>query len=788
MRALDRKLLRDLRGMVGQGVTIALVVAAGISAYVGFRSTFASLDDSLELYYTRYRFGDMFVGLERAPESVRERVEALPGVALAHSRIVEAVRIPLDTPGQPPLGQIVSLPRDGVPPLNHVLLREGRMPDPTRGDEALLLEAFARRFQVQPGDTLPVIMDGVLRRVRVVGIATAPEFIYPTPPGGGIAPDDERFAVLWMDREAIAPAFRMEGAFNDLVLRLQPGARAREVADRVDRVLEPYGGLGAVGRELQPSNYIIQGELQQLRQFALVVPIIFLGVAAFLLNVVLSRIVHLQRGQVAALKALGYPDRTIGLHYLKMVLAVTAVGAVLGVVGGAWIGRGMTGLYGTFFGLPLLEFQVGWRQFLVAVVVATAAGVAGGFGTLRGIMRLPPAEAMQPAPPATYRPSLPERMGLGALTGPSGRMVLREIGRHPLRTLFSALGIAMAVAILVVGRFLGDATDRLIELQFELAWREQVAVQFVRPLSTRAVRELAHLPGVQRAEGIRTTAARFRVGHRWRDGSVTGYQEGSELRQLLDWRGVRHPLPSGGVVLTRKLAEILEVAPGDSVTLEFREGARPTRRVLVAGTVDELFGLQGHMALDDLNGLLDESPTVSTALLRIDPLLDAGLQDRLDGFPEVVAVGRPEETVRRFREQSAEGLQVMTLLLTAFAAVIAVGVVYNNARVALSVRSRDLASLRVLGFTRGEISRVLLGEMAVQILLALLPGMMLGNLFVRGVASTLDPERYRLPLTISTQSYTIAALVVLVAGAASALLVRRRLDHLDLIGVLKTRE
>lgn len=788
MRALDRKLLRDLRGMVGQGVTIALVVAAGISAYVGFRSTFASLDDSLELYYTRYRFGDMFVALERAPEAVRERVEAVPGVALAHSRIAEAVRIPMEIPGQPPLGQIVSIPRDGVPPLNDVLLREGRMPEPARGDEALLLEAFARRFHILPGDTLPVVMDGVLRRVRVVGIATAPEFIYPTPPGGGIAPDDERFAVLWMDREAIAPAFRMEGAFNDLVIRLQPGARVREVADRVDRILEPYGGLGAVGRELQPSNYIIQGELQQLRQFALVVPIIFLGVAAFLLNVVLSRIVHLQRGQVAALKALGYPDRTIGLHYLEMVLAVTAVGTVLGVAGGAWIGRGMTGLYGSVFGLPLLEFQVGWRQVLVAALVATLAGVAGGFGTLQGIMRLPPAEAMQPAPPATYRPSLPERMGLGALTGPAGRMVLREIGRNPLRTTLSALGIAMAVAILVVGRFLGDATDRLIELQFEVAWREQVSVQFVRPLSTRAVRELAHLPGVQRAEGIRTTGARFRAGSRWRDGSVTGYQEDSELRQLLDWKGIRHPLPSGGVVLTRKLAEILELEPGDSVTLEFREGARPVRRVRVAGTVDELFGLQGHMSLEDLNRLLDEGPTVSTALLRTDPSLHPVLQDRLDRLPAVVSVSRPEETVRRFRQQSAEGLRVMTLLLTAFAAVIAVGVVYNNARVALSVRSRDLASLRVLGFTRGEISRVLLGEMAVQIFLALLPGMYLGNLFVRGVASTLDPERYRLPLTISMQSYTVAALIVLLAGAASALLVRRRLDHLDLIGVLKSRE
>jgi putative ABC transport system permease protein len=662
------------------------------------------------------------------------------------------------------------------------------MPEAGRGDEALLLEAFAQRFGVVPGDTLPVVMEGVLRRVRVVGIATAPEFIYPTPPGGGLVPDDERFAVLWMDRNAVAPVFGMEGAFNDLVLRLQPGASVREVADRVDRVLEPYGGLGAVGRDLQPSNYILQGELQQLRQFATVVPIIFLGVAAFLLNVVLSRVVHLQRSQIAALKALGYPDLAIAGHYLKLVLAVVAVGVLLGIVGGACIGRGMTGLYGSVFGLPLLEFRVGPAEVLTGALVAVVAGVTGAFGALLGIMKLSPAEAMQPAPPATYRPSLPERLGLGALTGPSGRMVLREIGRHPVRTLLSSLGIAMAVAIVLVGRFLGDATDRLIELQFQMAWREQVAVDFIRPLPTRAVRELAHLPGVHRAEGVRITAARFRSGSLWRDGSVTGYQEEGELRQLLDWTGVRHPLPSGGLVLTRKLAEILSVAPGDSVTVEFREGARPIRRVLVAGTVDELFGLQGHLELGELNTLLGEAPTVSTALLRSDPLLHGDLQERLDQLPNVVSVSRPEQTVRRFREQSAEGLFIMTLLLTGFAMVIAVGVVYNNARVALSVRSRDLASLRVLGFTRGEISRILLGEMAVQIFLAVPVGFYLGGVFVRGVASTLDPERYRLPLAISMQSYTVAALVVLVAGGASALLVRRRLDRLDLIGVLKTRE
>lgn len=788
MRALDLKLVRDLRGMVGQGITIALVVAAGISAYVAFRSTFASLDDSRDLYYTRYRFGDLFVHLERAPEALAERLEGVPGVALVHTRLTEGVRLPLDVPGQPPLGQIVSLPRDGVAPLNGVLLRGGRMVEAGRSDEALLLEKFAERFGIAAGDTLPVIMDGILRRVRIVGIATSPEFIYPMPPGAGIAPDDERFAVLWMDRDAIAPAFRMEGAFNDVVFRLQPGAQVRQVAEQVDRILEPYGGLGAVGRDLQPSNYILEGELEQLRQFAFAVPLIFLGVAAFLLNVVLSRLVLLQRGQIATLKALGYPDPSIALHFLKMVTAVVLFGAFLGALGGAWFGRGMTNLYGTVFGFPLLEYRVAPGQVVVGTLVAFLAGVAGAAGTLRGIMRLPPAEAMQPPPPARYRPSWLERLGLRGLLGPSGRMVLRELTRHPLRTALSTLGIALAVGILVVGRYFVDAVDHLIDLQFHQAWREQVAVQFSGPLPDRAARELLHLPGVQRVEGVRGVGARFRAGHRWRDGALQGYPAGMELRQLLDGEGVAFPLPKGGIVLTRKLAEVLEVDVGDSVTVELREGTRATRRIPVTGTVDEMFGLQGHLELAELNGLLGEGRVITTALLRVDPAEYEVLDARLNAIPRVLGISRPEESVRRFREQSAEGLLVMTALLTVFAAVIAVGVVYNNARVALSVRSRDLASLRVLGFTRREISRILLGEMAVPLVLALLPGFLLGGIFAQGVASTLDPERYRLPMTISVRSYALAAGVVLLAGAVSALLVRRKLDHLDLIGVLKTRE
>lgn len=788
LSALDRKLVRDLKGMLGQGITISLVVAAGISGFLALRSTYASLEESRDQYYREYRFGDVFAQLERAPETVSDRLEEIPGVARVHTRVSEPVRIPMPDMPQSPIGQVLSLPSAGEAPLNAVLLREGRRPDPGSADEALLLDMFAERWGVRTGDTLGVVMNGAMRRVRVTGLAASPEFIYPIPPGGALIPDEERFAVLWMDRRGVAPIFRMEGAFNDVVLRTHPGAPEREVLAGVDRILEAYGGRGAVGRDLQASNFFVTQELEQLKQFATVVPVIFLGVAAFLLNMVLSRLLHLQRTQVAALKALGYRDREVGMHYLKMTLGVVLGGSAAGIALGWYMGRGLTLFYGNFFGFPILEYSMGWRAPLVGVLIAGGAALVGTFTALRRILALSPAEAMAPEPPARYRPTLPERMGLGRLVGPMGRMVLRELGRRPLRTTLSALGVALAISIVVVGRFSQDAMNYLIEEQFYRAWKENVTVAFAGPTPERAVRELAALPGVVDAEGMRVTAVRMHAGHRWRDMPLQGYPDDARLRELLDADGNRRPFPDGGVVLTRKLAEVLTIAVGDSVRVTLREGRPGDAVVEIVGVVDEMLGMQGHMQLDELNALLGEGPVVSQALVQIDPRDFAEFERRLADVPGVLDVASRDALVQRFREQSAELLWVMTLILTLFASVIAAGVVYNNARVAVSVRERDLASLRVLGFTRREISTVLLGEMAVQVLIAIPPGLWLGRQLCVLIASTADPERYRLPIVLSAETYGFATAMILIAATGSALLVRRKLDRLDLIGVLKTRE
>ncbi len=781
--ALHRKLLRDLSRLVGQVVTIALVVACGISSFVALRGCFASIKFAERRVYERQRFADVFVQLERAPESVRHRIEALPGVALAESRIAKPVIVMAEST-YPLRGIVASLPSET---LNLLRLRQGRLPAPGHADEATLLEVFAEARHIRTGDRLPVVINGKLRQIQIVGTAASPEYIVALNPGA-ISTDPARFPVLWMSRESLAAAFEMRGAFNDLALALRPSASLPAVLDAVDRELAPWGGLGAVGRDKQPSHQMLEAKLVSLSSMGTLLPVIFLAVAALLVNLVLSRLIILQQPEIATLKALGYANREVGLHFLELVLVVVGLGAVLGIGLGTWFGQAMIHLYTRYFRLPELGFRFDGRDALIAVGISFLAAILGAFGAVRRAVTLPPAEAMRPPSPARYRRSIADRLRLSRVLGPAAQMVVRELERRPLRTMSSALAVAVATALSVVGGYYYDGIESLFESQFQKRMREDAAISFLNPQPERAVREMAHLPGALAAEGLRVVPVRFRAGWRYRDGAVFGYPDDLEMRALRDSSGRRVTLPPEGMVLTDMLARVLGVRAGDRIEIELKEGAREHRQVVVVGLVDEPFGLQGHMRMETLSRFLGESPHVSIAVLRLDPARRLETEARLRKIPGIVDVTRRMALLASFRQDTGNMIVLMAAIIALFAATITVGVVYNNARVALSLRGRELASLRVLGFTRGEISAVLIGEQLVQVLAALPLGLWLGHKLVRLLASMADPETYRLPVVLTPRCYAFAAAVTLIAALLSALLVRRRLDHLDLIGVLKTRE
>jgi putative ABC transport system permease protein len=787
VRALTRKLLRDLWHTKSQGIAISLVIAAGIAMYVGYFSTFDSLRLAQRTYYDRFRFADVFVNVKRAPLHVSAQLAAIPGVSRVTTRVV--MDVALDVPGLPEAAtaRLISIPSRGQPILNEPFLRRGRMPDPTRPEEVLASEGFALAHGFGPGDAIAATINGRRRVLRIAGIALSPEYIYSIRPGEMI-PDNSRFGVFWMDQRALAAAFNMEGAFNDAVFTLMPGASRPEVIDAIDRILARYGSLGAIPRADQLSNWFVENELTQLQTMGFIMPAVFLGVSAFLLNVVLTRLIAVQREQIAALKALGYTNREIGVHYVSWSLAIAAGGALFGAIGGAWIGSSITTMYNDFFRFPTLAYVLAPATVIQATLISLVAAALGALSAVSRAIRLPPAEAMRPEPPARYRVSWIERVTPRDVMRPPVRMIVRNLQRQPVRAAVSVFGAALAVAILVVGMFSLDAIEVILDVQFNVSQRQDFTLAFVEPRPRRALHEIRHLPGVIDAEPVRIVPARLRAGHRTRKATITGIMDGARLQRVIDTSLRPVELPPDGLVLSTKLAELLNVRAGERVILEVLEGARPVRSVVISDLVDEYMGTSAYMDLDALHGLMREGPQMSAALLHVDGGSTEAFHRSVKRLPAVAGVSSTRGAIDNFRSTIAQNMNVMIFFNVLFSSVIAFGVVYNAARISLSERSRELASLRVIGFTRAEISQILLGELGIVLLVAVPAGLVLGYLLAGLLVLAFNTELYRFPLVVSARTYAFSALTVIVAAMVSGLVVRRRLDRLDLVAVLKTRE
>jgi len=784
---LNQKLVRDLLHLRGQVIAVALVVACGIATYVTMRSSYDSLVVARATYYEAYRFADLFAQVKRAPEALAAEIQTFPGIATTQTRVV--VEVTLDVPGleEPATGRLVSIPERQTPILNDIYIRQGRYVEPGRRDEVLVSEAFAEANQLQIGQTLGAVINGRWEKLRIVGVALSPEYVHEIR-AADIFPDRRRFGVLWMSREALAPAFDMEGAFNNVTLSLAPGTSEPEVIGRLDELLERYGGLGAYGRDEQESHRFLADEIEQDRITGIIIPSIFLGVAAFLIHMVLSRLVATQRDQIAVLKAFGYGNVAVGIHYLKFALVAVLAGTVVGTALGVWFGAELAEVYRQFFRFPVLQFEIGLETAGLAIAISAGAAFLGAILAVRRVVALPPAEAMRPEPPANFRAGLLERIRLQKLFSPATRMIVRNVERRRWKAMLSILGIALAVAVLVVGRYSFDALDYIIDVHFRTAQREDATITFNNPRTSRARFDVTHLPGVLHAETFRTVPVRLRFEHRSKRVAILGIKPDGELRTLLDRNLKKVDLPPEGVMLSTKLAEVLGARAGDSITVEVLEGERPVRRVAVVRLVDEWIGLSAYMDARALNRLMREGETVSGAYLSIDPRFAPRLYSLIKRTPAVAGAAFREMMLASFLETIAKSLTISTTVLIVFACVIAFAMVYNSARVALSERGHELASLRVLGFTQREVSVMLLGEQAVLTLAAIPLGFAIGFGICALLALLMNTELYRMPLVVSGKTYAFALLIVAASVGLSGLLILRRLYNLDLVPVLKTRE
>ncbi|BBI98492.1 permease [Ferrigenium kumadai] len=787
MKALDRKLWRDLWQMKSQALAIALVVMCGVGTYIMFLTTLGALRATQESYYREYRFAGIFVTLKRAPESLRQRVQDIDGVDRVETRVVAQVRLDMPAFAEPVTALMVSVSSGGRQGLNALHLSEGRLPAPGRPDEVVVSTPFAQAHALQLGDRFYAILNGRRQALTMVGTALSPEFVQQLRPGG-VFPDYKRYGVMWMERRALGQAYDMDGAFNDLALSLRPGADIQHVIDRVDELVNPYGGLGTYERKDQRSHRFLSQELDQLGVLASLFPIMFMGIAAFLLNVVIGRLVAMQREQIATLKAFGYSNIAVLWHYLKMVSVIVGLGIVSGTALGAWLGKVLSGIYMEFYHFPYLKFSLQPDTVLEAAVASLLAAGAGTVFAVWRAVALRPAQAMRPEPPGSYRETWVEKLGLKRWLSQPARMIIRHIQRRALKSMLTLLGIAMACGIIITGLFQRDTVSYMVNLQFGMAQREDISVTFTDPTAYRARFDLLGLPGVQHVEVFRNVPVRLRHGHLSYRTGIRGVEPGGDIQRLLDTDLRLVALPADGILLTDFLARLLDVRVGDRVTVEVLEGNRPVREATIAGVVREYLGVSGYMDLAALNRFMLEGPTISGAYLSVDSGQLQSIYAQLKGMPRIAGVAERVQEIRNFNRVMRDTMLFFTYVATVFSVIIAFGVIYNSARIALTERGRELASLRVLGFTRAEIAYILLGELGILTLLAIPLGLWMGDWMCYYIAHRMQTDLFRVPVILVPRTYAFAAVAVLVSAILSGLAVRRRLDQLDLIAVLKTAE
>jgi putative ABC transport system permease protein len=787
MRALDIKLFRDLTRFWAQALAISLVIAGAAATLVLAVGSIRSLVETRDAYYERNQFAEVFALVKRAPKQLIDQIANIPGVAAAEARIVKLALLDLPDSREPVTAQFISLPDVTEQRLNRIYLTSGRVPEPGKAEEVVAYEGFAVAHEMHLGSRFSAILNGRKQELVIVGTALSPEFIYTIGPGETIT-DSRRFGIMWMSEKALAHAYNLDGAFSSVTVKLLRNASELEVIKRLDELLDPYGGQAAYGRKDLPSHAWGEHGLDMLRNMSRTLPVIFLLVAVFLINQWLNRIVTLDREQIGLLKALGYGNISIASHYVKFAIVLVAIGALIGSAAGTWLGAYVTGMYGGLLHLPFLVFVKNPDLYVLGGAISLIAGIAGALRAIRVVAALPPAVAMQPPAPPRFRQILPARFSIGRIASQRTTMMLRSVAHHPVRAGFTMLGMALATAIIIVSLFLIDTTEDLINVTYFMSDRQDASVSFVEKRAINVVNQIARLPGVVAAEPYRELPVRIRSGSAERRVTISGRPRDADLRRVIDVDLHAVALPENGLAISAWLAGILGVHVGDFVEIDLLDGQRRTVSLPVAALIEDFFGLRGMMDLESLARLTREAPTVTAVSVEVDANKADLFYDAVKAMPAVSGIGIQRFSLTNYRTLIAPLQTTMAAIYTGFAAIIAFGVVYSSARILLSERARELASLRVLGFGRGEVLVILLAELGLLTLLAQPLGWGTGYLLAWFMKLNLAGEVMRGRLIVEHSSYVLASAIVMVAAAVSALVVRHRINQLDLVAVLKTRD
>ncbi len=764
-RILAVKLRRDLRARAAQVAAVAITVFIGVTLFVGNLDAARNLRASYEELYERLSFADVWA-TGGPTDEVAATVAGMPGVTAVEVRT--QADLPLTLGGRELRGRLVGLTDGGRAGLNQLFVMEGALP--AEPDEVALDHHGAAEFDLGPGDRVRVGE----AELTVTAVVSSPEYLWLARSADDQFSAPSEFAVVFAD-EAVAAVLAPEAPRQ--VVAAVDGDDPSRLADIVSAALDA-GAADVYDQPTQPSNDALQADVTGFEQLSYLFPLLFLTVAGMATYVVLGRMIRLQRPQIGMMLANGMATRQIFRHYVGYGIAAAALGALPALLAGAVLGRWISRLYTDFLDIPITVGRTWPASIVGGTAFALLMGVVAGGVPARAAARIRPAAAMRPvSPTGRAEPTLLERLVPFRL--PTGAvLVVRNATRQRRRTATTAIGVMLAVVLLIVSFGLRDSTLLLVDRQFEEIDRRDLSVLLDRPVSDAELSDLAADGRVAVAERFAELPVVLDAG----DGPVTQllhvFEAGTDLH------GFETPLPANGLVLSEAVAGELDVDEGDVVGVTAPDvGLRVD--ATVAGLVDEpLIGVSyaSVEAWEAIGG-----PAPSTAVLGLVDEADAeAVRDELSARGEVLAITNHRAAVDALRDLL--GLfDLFVGLMIAFSMVLAIALVFNAISVALAERTGEVATLVANGVPWPFMRRTITAENLLVVLFGLLPGLVLGRIVGAAFLGQFTTESFTFDFSLTARSL-VWSVVLVVGGAVFAQLPGlRALRRLDLPAAVRER-
>ncbi|WP_444643683.1 ABC transporter permease [Caproiciproducens sp. R1] len=762
-----------------------VLLAMGIMVYVSYQLLYVNLSSAQKQFYASQRFADGFASVDAIPAGAVKNLSDIKGISRIDSSITLDARVMglSDT-------KIVTLRLNSFDPedperLNNFVLAKGTVPE---SGGLLIGQTFAAANKLAVGDTVRLIVNGQEIERQITGIAQSPEYVYVIPDTGQLLPDDSAFGFAFVPAADLETLGSGRGIANRLSFLLEKGATFRQVEAPLREALEPYGLRSLTARKDQPSHAMLQQEIDQLGSMSASIPTVFIVMAVLILYIMLKRMIEQERMQIGTLKAFGFSNWTIVLHYLSYGGVTGAVGGVAGVLLGLVMTGGMTQMYLDYFSLPAIQVPPDPFYILMGLLIAVLSGLAGAFMGVRGVLRLEPGEAMRPPSPPVLKSDLFARLPLiRKLLTSYGFMASRNITRNKFRSTFVLAGMAFAFAITAFMASYGDMFKTLMLDQFTKVEVYDLKITLKTPTGAADALETADaLKGVDSAEAILELPAELHREHLQEAVSLTALPDDVGLYRIYDVDSKQnHSPPKEGILLSSTLAKKLQAKRGDVLTVRTPYTGDRDIPLPVMGVVHTNSGSSAFASLKGIWNALDIPPTVNSILLSAkDP---QAIKAELTDAKNVAAMTDQEEAKASYMDMFRTYSSLMEMM-QGIGMIIAFAIITNTASISLSERKREYATMRVLGMHPKEIGKVVSFEYWVLSLGALPLGILLTRMIKQAMATTIDSDLFTMPLNTPLGSYFSAAVLCAATVALSNRLARRRISKFDMVEVLKERE